>query len=133
MTSTEEEEVRRTSPFADEVVGEGAVESDEGVVERSVSLDPPFVPSFNVAEREGAECVPRALEQLKSEVICGMEPVLEGDDDGEDSFVNVVGGDQRDEGVESEGYTFADALMRANRLSETVLESDVGSFELPCC
>ena len=60
-SSTEEErEVRKTSPFADEVAEEGALEIDEGVVERSVSFDPPFVPSFNVAEREGVECVRRA-------------------------------------------------------------------------
>ena len=55
MSWTEEEkEVRRTSHFADEVAEEGALEIDEGVVERSgsVSLDPPFVPSFDVAERE---------------------------------------------------------------------------------
>ena len=44
MSSTEEErEVRRTSPFADEVVEERTLEIDEGGVERSVSLDPPFV------------------------------------------------------------------------------------------
>ena len=41
MSSTEEErDVSRTSPFADEVVEEGALEMDEGVVERSVTLIP---------------------------------------------------------------------------------------------
>ena len=98
-----------------------------------MSLDPPFVHSFDVAEREGVECVRRALEQLSGEIICGMEPVLDADDDGEDSFVDVVGGKQRDEGAESEGFTFADALMRANLFSETVMEGDVGSLELPLC
>ena len=98
-----------------------------------MSPDPPFVPSFDVAEREGEECVRRALELLSSNVICGTEPVLGGDDDGEDLFVDVVGGEQRDEGAESEGFTSADALMRANLLSETVLEGDVGSSELPLC
>ena len=53
------------------------------------------------------------------------------DDDGEGSFVDVVGGEQGDEGAESEGFTFADALMRVNLLSETVLEGDVCSSELP--
>ena len=42
----------RTSPFADDVAEEGALDIDEKGVEGSVSLDPPFVPSFNVAERE---------------------------------------------------------------------------------
>ena len=133
MSTTEKEgEVRRTSLFADEVAEEGALEVDEGV-ERSVSLDPPFVPSFHVAERKGAECVRRALELLSSEVFCGTEPVLGADDDGEDSFVDVVGGEQRDEGAESEGFTLANVLMRANLLSGTVLEVDVGSSELPLC
>ena len=134
MSSTKEErEVRKTSPFADDVAEEGALEIDEEVVGRSVSLDPPFVSSFDVAKRKGAECVRRALEQLSSEAICGMKPVLGADDDGDDSFVDVVGGGQRDEGAESEGFTFADALIRANRLSETVLESVVSSCELPLC
>ena len=134
MSSTEEQrEVRRTSPFADQVAKEGALDIDEGAVERSVSLDPPFVPSFDVAEREGEECVGRALELLSSNVICGTELVLGADDDGEDSFVDVVGGDQRDEDAESEGFTFADALIRSNLLSKTVLEGDVGSTELPLC
>ena len=67
------------------------------------------------------ECVRRALEQLSGEVIRGAEPVLEVDDDGNDSFVDVVRGEHIDEGAVSEGSTFADALMRANLLSETVL------------
>ena len=134
LSSTEEEkEVRRLSTFADEVGEEGALETDEGVVEKSVSLDPSFVPSFGVAEKEGVECVRRALEQLSSEVICGMKLVVDADDDGEDSFVDVVGGEERDEGADSEGFTFDDALMSANLLSETVLEGDVGSSELPLC
>ena len=134
MSSTEEEiEVTRTSPFANEVAEEGPMEIDDGVVERSVSLDPPFVPSFDVAERKGVECVRGGLEQLGGEMICGMEPVLDADDDGEDSFVDLVGGEQIDEGAESEVFTFADALMRSNLLSETVLEGDVGSSELPLC
>ena len=119
MSSTDEErEVRRTSLFADEVAEERALEIDEGVVERSVSLDPPFVPVSDAAEREGAVCVRRALKLFSSEIICGTEPVLGADDDGESSFVDVVGGEQRDEGAEFAGFTFSDALMRANLLSE---------------
>ena len=105
----------------------------KGVGERSVSFGPPFIPSFSVTEREGVECVRRALEQLNSEVICGMEPVLDADDDGEDSFVDVFGGEQRHEGAESEGFTYADTLMRAKIFSETVLEGDVGPSELSLC
>ena len=100
MSSTEgEREVRRTSQFADDVAEDGALEIDKRVVEMKVSLDHPFVPNLDIAEKEGVECVQRALELLSSEVICGSEPVLRADDDHEYSFVDVVGGKQRDEGA----------------------------------
>ena len=134
MSSSEREnEVGRTSPFADDVVEEGALEIDERGVERSVSPVPPFVPNFSVAERERVECVRRVLEQLSGEVIHCTEPVLEVDDDGNDAFVDVVAGEHIDEGSVSEGFTFADAFMRANLLSEIVFEGHVGSSELPLC
>ena len=127
----------RASPFGDDVVEEGALEIDEREVEESVSPVPPFVPDLSVVEREGVECVRRVLEQLSSEAIENTERALErGDDtadDGNDSFVDVVGDEQTDEGAVSEGFTFAEALMRGNLLSETVLEGGVGSSELPLC
>ena len=134
MSSLEREnEVRRASPFAEDVVEEGALEIDEREVEESVSPVPPFVPNLSVAESEGIECVRRVLEQLSSEVIDSTEGALERDDyDGNDSFVDVVGDEEMDEGAVSEGFTFAEALMRANLLSETVLEGGVGSPNCHC-
>ena len=135
MSSPEREnEVGRTSPFADDVLEEGTLEIDESEVQESVSPVPPFVPNLSVAEREGIECVRRVFEQLSSEVVDSTERALErDDDDGNDSFEDVVGDEQIDEGAVSEGFTFAEALMRANLLSGTVLEGDVGSSELPLC
>ena len=135
MSSSEREnDVRRASPFADDVVEEGASEIDEREVEESVSPVPPFAPNLRVAERERAECVRRVLEQLSSEVIDNTERAFErDDDDGNDSIVDVIGDEQTHEGAVSEGFTFAEALMRANLLSETVLEGGVGSTELPLC
>ena len=133
-SSERENEVGRTSPFGDDVVEEGALEIDEREVEEIVSPVPPFAPNLSVAEREGVECVRRVLEQLSSKVIDSTERALErDDDDGSDSFVDVVGDKQTDEGGVSEGFTFTEALMRASLLSETVLEGDVGSSELPLC
>ena len=111
--SEEEIDVGRTSPFAelDGVFEEGALEVDEGVVERSASLDPPHVHSFDAAEKEVVECVRKAQEQLSGEVIFGTEAVIDADDEGEDTFVDLVGGGQRDEGAQSEGFTFTDALI----------------------
>ena len=133
-----ENEVGRTSPFAEDFVEEGALEIDEREVGESVSPVPPFAPDLSVAEREGVECVRRVLEQLSSEAIESAERALErgddnDDDDGDDSFVDVVGGEETDEGAVSEGFTFAEALMRANLLSETVLQGGVGSSEMPLC
>ena len=133
-SSERENEMGRTSPFGDDVVEEKALEIDEGEVAESVSPVPPFVPNLSVAEREGVDGVRQVLEQLSSEVIDSTERALErDDDDGNDSFVDVVGDEQTDEGAVSEGFTFVEALMRANLLSETVLEGSVGSSELPLC
>ena len=63
----------------------------------------------------------------------GTDPVFDADNEGENTSVDGVGSRQRDDGAESEGFTFADALMRANMLSETVLEGVVSSSELPFC
>ena len=94
-SSERENEVGRTSPFGDDVVEEGVLESDERGVEESVSPVPPFVPNLSVAEKEGVECVRRVLEQLSSEVIDSTERALERDDDDRnDSFVDVVGDKQ---------------------------------------
>ena len=129
-----ENEVGRTSQFAEDVVEEGALEIDEREVGESVSPVPPFAPNLSVAERKGVECVRRVLEPLSSEVIDSTERAVErDDDDGNDSFVDVVGDKQTDEGAVSENCTFAEVLMRANLLSETVLEGGVGSSELPLC
>ena len=79
------------------------------------------------------ECVRRALEQLGGEVISGTKPVFDRDDEGKDTLVDAVGCGQRNEGAESEVFTFTDALMQANLLSETVLDRVVSSFQLPLC
>ena len=131
-----ENEVGRGSPFAEDVVEEGALEIDEREVDESVSPVPPFFPDLSVAEREGVECVRRVLEQLSGEAMESAERVVErdnDDDDGQYSYVDVVGDVETDEGAVSEGFTFAEALMRVNLPSETVLEGNVSSSELPLC
>ena len=136
-SSGRENEMGRRSPFGDDVLEEGALEIDEREFGESVSPVPPFALDLSVAEREGVECVRRVLEQLSSEAIESSERALEqgagNNDDENDSFVDVVGDEEADEGAVSEGFTFAEALMRANLLSETVLEGGVSSSELPLC
>ena len=104
--------------------------------EESASPVPPFAPYLSVAEREGVECVRGVLEQFSGEAMESAERAVERDDDiddGNDSYVDVVGDEETDGGTVSEGFTFAEALMRANLLSETVLEGGVSSCELPLC
>ena len=136
-SSGREGEVERSSPFGGDVVEEGVLEIDEREFGESVSPVPPFAPDLSVVEREGVECVRRVLEQLSSEAMASAECAVErddGDDDSRnDSFVDVVGDEETDEGAVSEGFTFAEALMRVNLLSETVLEGGVGSSEMPLC
>ena len=134
--SGRESEVGRRSPFGDDVLEEGVLEIDEREVEENTSPVPPFAPDLSVVEREGVECVRRVLEQLSSDAMENTERAMErgdDDDDGQYSYVDVVGDVETDEGAVSEGFTFAEALMRANLLSETVLEGGVSSSELPLC
>ena len=70
---------------------------------------------------------------MGGDVFAGTDPVCEVDDESEERFVDVVGTEQRDEGAECEGLTFADALMRANLLSETLSEGVVSSSDLQLC
>ena len=77
--------------------------------------------------QEGEECVRRVLEEMEASG-SRTEEASEGD-----SFVDIMGGLDKEVGGESEGITFADILRRADPLSETVLEGVVGVPELPLC
>ena len=50
-----------------------------------------------------------------------------------DSFVDIMGGLDKEVGGEPEEFTFADILQRADPLSETVLEGVVDTPDLPLC
>ena len=76
----------------------------------------PLVPhwsSVSMQQREVVERVRTALGQLGSEVIPGTEPVFDADDENEDTFVDVIGGGQKDESAKCEGFTFAYAFKPA--------------------
>ena len=86
-----------------------------------------FVPDSNVVIQEGEECVRRMLEEIQASD-SRMEEASEGD-----SFIDIMGGLDKEVGSESEGFTFADILRRADPLSETVLEGVVSVLDLPLC
>ena len=115
MSSTEEE-VRITSPSG------GSVASDE----RELAIDEVnsanssvssfhFVPDSKVVVRQGEKCVRRALDEVE-ESDDRTEEASEGD-----SFVDFMGNFEKETVGESELFTFADILQRADFLSETVL------------
>ena len=55
----------------------------------------------------------------------------EGEADDNDSFVDIMSGVSAAVGAESEGWTFADALARANFAVETLAEGVVDASRLP--
>ena len=67
----------------------------------------------------------RALEEVEASD-SRTEEASEGD-----SFVDIMGGLEKESGGESERITFADILLRADLLSETVLEGVVATLDLP--
>ena len=77
--------------------------------------------------REGEVCVMRALEEVEASD-SRTEEASEGD-----SFVDIMGSLDKEVGFESEVFTFADILRRADPLSETVLEGAVSVLDLPLC
>ena len=117
-----------TSPFGGSVASDKPeLAIDEGFPESIVVPILHFVPDSNVVMREGEECVRRVLEEIEASD-SRTEEASEGD-----SFVDIMGGLDKEVGRESEGFTFADILQRADPLSETVLKGMIGVPDLPLC
>ena len=126
--STTEAEVGITSLFGGIVYSdERQLSIDEGVSGSSAVPYLQFVPHLDVVVREREECVRRALAEVEASV-GRVEEVSEGD-----SFVDIMGGLEKESGGESEGFTFADILQRADLLSETLLDAVVDTPDLPLC
>ena len=125
---TIEEEVGITSPFGGSTASdERELAIDESVPQSNSLPNFEFVPDLDVVIREAEECVRRALEEVEASD-CRAEKASEGD-----SFVDIMVGLEKENGGESEGFTFADILQRADLLSETVMEGVVTTPVLPLC
>ena len=126
IISSTAEEVGVTSPFGGSVASdEQELAIDERVPASSAVPNLQFVPDLDVVIREGEECVRRALEENETSDI-RTEEASEGD-----SYVDIMGGLEKETGGESEGFTFKDILQRADFLSETVMEGVVDISVLP--
>ena len=116
------------SPFGGSVDrDEPGLAIDEGVPESSVFPNLQFLPNSNVVNQEGEECVRRVLGEIEASD-SRTEEASEGE-----SFIDIMGGLEKEVGSESEGLTLADILRRADPLSKTVLEGMVGVPDLPLC
>ena len=97
----------------------------------TVSLAPNVcvVPETSAVVAEDEECAGEISGPVAGEESAGRH--LEGEGDDKDSFVDIMSGITLAGGAESEGWTFADALVRANLSVETLAEGVVDTSCLP--
>ena len=118
------------------LVTEGVSSSAEGelAIDETVSTVS-LVPNVRVVA--GVSAVVEGDEECVGEsgnAVSGEESTVgyrEGEADDNDSFVDIMSGISAAGGAESEGWTFVDALVRANLSVETLAEGFVGTSRLP--
>ena len=99
---------------------EGELAIDETTSTVSLAPNVRVVPGVSAVLEEDEECVGEVASPA-----AGVESAarhLEGEADDNDSFVDLMSGITVAGGMESEGWTFADALVRANFSVETLAE-----------
>ena len=108
---------------------EGELAIDETA--STVSLAPIVcvLPGVSAVVEEGEECVGEFVSPVSGEESAARH--LEGEVDDNDSFVDIMNGITAVGGAEPEGWTFVDALARANLSMETLAEVVVDTSRLP--
>ena len=124
-------ESRKSALFTDGVSksAEGDLAIDETASTVSLAPNVCVVPGVSAAVEEGDECVGEFVSPVSCEESAARH--LEGEVDDNDSFVDIMSGSTAVGGAESEGWTFADALARANLSMETLAEGVVDTSRLP--
>ena len=82
---------------------------------------------------QGEDCVRDFLDQLSGEESVAIHLVIGGEADDNDSFVDIMSGITAVGDAELEGWTFGDALARANLSMETLAEVVVDTPHFPTC
>ena len=108
---------------------EGELVFDETASTMSLAPNTCVVPGVSAAVEEGEEGVGVFASPVSGEESAVRH--LEGEADDNDSFVDIMSGITAVGGAESEGWTFADALARANLSVETLAEGVVDTSRLP--
>ena len=108
---------------------EGELAIDETTTTVSLAPNVCVVPGVSMAVEEDAECIGEFSSPVAGEESAARH--LEGEADDNDSFVDIMSGVPAVGGAESEGWTFADALVRANLSVETLAEGVDDTSRLP--
>ena len=108
---------------------EGELAIDETTSTVSLAPNVCVVPGVSAAVEEDEECGGEVASPVAGEESAARH--LEGEADENDSFVDIMSGITVAVGAESEGWTFADALVRANLSVETLAEGVVDKSRLP--
>ena len=106
--------------------GELAIDKTTSIV--SLVPNVRVVPGVSAVVEEDEECVGES-----GKAVSGEESTVgyrEGEADDNDSFVDIMSGISAAGGAESDGWTFADALVRANLSVETLAEGAVDTSRL---
>ena len=107
---------------------EGELAIDETTSTVSLVPNVRVVSGVSAVMEEDEECVGES-----GNAVCSEESTVgyrEGEADDNDSFVDIMSGISAAGGAESEGWTFADALVRANLSVETLAEGVVDTSRL---
>ena len=107
---------------------EGELAIDETTSTVNLAPNVHVVTGVSAAVKEGKECVGEFSSPVAGEESAARH--LEEADDN-DSFVDIMSRITAAGGAESEGWTFADALARANLSVETLAEGVVDTSRLP--
>ena len=99
---------------------EGELAIDETASTVSLASNVCVVPGVSRAVEEGEKCIEEVVDPVSGEDSAVRH--LEREVDDNDSFVDIMSGITAVGGVESEGWTFADALARANLSVQTLAE-----------
>ena len=104
---------------------------DETTSSVSLATNVCVVPGVSAVVEVDQECVGVFAKPVAGEESAARH--LEGEADYNDSFVDIMSVITAVGGAESEGWTFADALARANLSVKTLTEGVVDTSQLPTC
>ena len=108
---------------------EGELAIDESTSTVSLAPNVCVVPEASAVVAEDEQCAGDVSSPVAGEESAARH--LEGEGDDNDSFVDIMSGITVAGGAESEGWTFADALVRANLSVETLAEGVVDTSRMP--